>query len=99
MTDYIIDEACTLFVARNIAHRRQDILQLIRNSRIVRLEWIGQETFWQAWEWLMKFQDQDFSFTDCTSFALMKRLDLTEAATNDTHFTTAGFHPLLTNPA
>lgn len=97
VTDYIIDEVCTLFVARNIAHRRQDILHLVRNSRIVRLEWVGQETFWQAWEWLMKFGDQSFSFTDCTSFAVMRRLELSEAATNDAHFETAGFRPLLKN--
>jgi len=94
VTDYIIDEACTLFVARNIAHRRNDILQLIRSSKIVRMEWVGQDVFWQAWEWQRKFHDQPFSFTDCTSFAVMSRLGLQEAATNDSHFQTAGFRPL-----
>jgi len=94
VTDYIVDEACTLFVARNIAHRRDDLLKLIQHSRIVRMEWVGQEVFWQAWEWQRKFHDHSFSFTDCTSFAVMKRLGLSEVATNDTHFQTAGFQPL-----
>ncbi|MFA7345722.1 MAG: PIN domain-containing protein [Terrimicrobiaceae bacterium] len=94
VTDYVIDETCTLFVARNIGHRRDDILQLIRSSKIVRMEWIGQEAFWQAWEWQAKFHDHSFSFTDCTSFVVMSRLGLQEAATNDPHFQTAGFRPL-----
>lgn len=98
ITDYIVDEACTLFVARNIGHRRDDILRLIRNSDIVRMEWVGQEKFWQAWELQAKFHDQAFSFTDCTSFVVMKSLGLFEAATNDAHFKTAGFYPLFVGP-
>lgn len=95
ISDYIVDEACTLFMARNIGHKRQDLCQLIRHSRIVKLEWIGKELFWEAWEWQKKFSDQPFSFTDCTSFALMHKLGLREAATNDHHFKTAGFQTLL----
>ena len=95
VTDYIIDEACTLFVARNIAHRRKDIFRLIQSSKIVQMAWVGQDIFWQAWEWQEKFHDQALSFTDCTSFVVMKSLGLTEAATNDAHFQTAGFLPLL----
>jgi len=95
VTDYIIDEACALFIARKISHRRDDLLGLVRHSKIVEMEWIGKETFWQAWDWLQKFRDQPFSFTDCTSFVVMDRLGLTEAATNDSHFKTAGYLPLL----
>ena len=35
------------------------------------------------------------SFTDCTSFLLMKELGLREALTKDAHFAEAGFVPLL----
>jgi len=95
VTDYIIDEVCTLFLARNIGHRRKDLLQLIQTSKIVQMVWVGQDNFWQAWEWQGKFQDQAFSLTDCTSFVVMKSLSLSEAATTDSHFQTAGFRPLL----
>lgn len=95
LTDYIVDEACTLFGARNIGHRRDDIFQLVQSSKIVRMVWVEKETFWQAWEWMQKFRDQTFSFTDCTSFAVMKTLGIQEAATNDSHFRTAGYSPLL----
>ncbi|MGF1678179.1 MAG: type II toxin-antitoxin system VapC family toxin [Candidatus Methylacidiphilales bacterium] len=96
VSDYIIDEACTLFMARKIGHRRSDLLHLVRHSRIVNLEWVNQELFWEAWDWQQKYSDHSFSFTDCTSFALMKKLGLEEVATHDSHFKSAGFHPLLT---
>jgi len=35
--------------------------------------------------------DQDFSFTDCTSFALLSRLRIQEAFAFDHHFWAAGF--------
>ncbi|MFA7234316.1 MAG: hypothetical protein WC076_09405 [Terrimicrobiaceae bacterium] len=43
--------------------------------------------------------DHAFSFTDCTSFAVMRRLGLVEAATSDSHFQAAGFRPLPGNSA
>jgi predicted nucleic acid-binding protein len=64
----------------------------------VSLEWVGEAVFWQAWDWLKRFDDQPFSFTDCTSFAVMKNLRIVEAATNDAHFRVAGYFPLLTVP-
>ena len=38
-----------------------------------------------------KFADQKVSFTDCVSFALMRRHDLNRAFTFDRHFADAGF--------
>lgn len=40
----------------------------------------------------------DWSLVDCTSFVIMEKLRLTDAITNDAHFTQAGFRALLTSP-
>lgn len=45
----------------------------------------------RAWEILDKYGDKNFSFTDCTSFALMERLKIRDAFTFDAHFTRYGF--------
>ena len=39
--------------------------------------------------------DKDWTLTDCISFVVMKREDLTEALTGDKHFEQAGFNTLL----
>ncbi len=40
---------------------------------------------------LRKYNDQPFSLTDAVSFALMKKMKITDAFAFDVHFTTAGF--------
>lgn len=45
----------------------------------------------EAWRTFTKHHDQDFSWVDCTSFAIMKREKLQEAFTHDHHFHVMGF--------
>ena len=39
-----------------------------------------------AWHIVQAFPDQTFSFVDCTTFALMERLGITDAFAFDAHF-------------
>jgi len=56
---------------------------------------IVDEPLWQAgMAWFRRYDDQDFSFVDCTSFAIMAARGIAEALTADRHFATAGFVPL-----
>jgi len=45
----------------------------------------------RALEFFEKYADQKVSFTDCLSFALMKKEKLRQAFTYDQHFEYAGF--------
>ncbi len=40
----------------------------------------------QAWSIFNKYKDKDFSFTDCTSFAIMKAFHIDTAFSFDKHF-------------
>jgi predicted nucleic acid-binding protein len=97
-TDYILDETFTLFMARGIPHQRKRLLHMVNSSAIVQLVWIGQDFFRLATEWMFKYEDHPFSFTDCTSFACMAKLGIREVATTDAHFEKVGFINLLRNP-
>ena len=52
------------------------------------------EDWANAWAAYERGRPGDPGIVDCISFAVMRRLGLTEAFTNDQHFTTAGFTTL-----
>lgn len=90
-TNYIIDETLTLLrvkVSLDLALKFRETLLRMRNTiRIIRVLASDEA---QAWKWFPKNWSK-LSFTDCISFAVMKRLDLKKVATFDKHFTQAGF--------
>jgi hypothetical protein len=44
-----------------------------------------------AWQVFATFSDKRWSFTDCVSYAVMKRLQIAEAIALDEHFKQFGF--------
>jgi hypothetical protein len=57
----------------------------------VRLARVGVAEWEEAWRLFQQYDDKSFSFTDCTSFILMRRLKLRDAFTFDHHFAQMGF--------
>ncbi len=95
LTDYIIDEACTLAKARGGRHGALQLLQILDHTVAFRLIWITQERFEYVKSFFRKRADHGYSFTDCASFVVMQELRIRDALTTDRHFTEAGFRPLL----
>ncbi|MPZ21493.1 MAG: PIN domain-containing protein [Luteitalea sp.] len=95
VTDYIVAEAVTLANVRSGAHVALRVLDLIEQSAGIRLEWVGPSRFDTAKNFFRKHADHAYSFTDCSSFVVMRELRLTQALTTDGHFPEAGFEALL----
>ena len=95
VTDYVIDEAVTLAKARSGARVALRILDLIEQSLGIRVERIDAGRFDEAKAFFRRHADHDYSFTDCSSFVLMRELELRQALTSDRHFSEAGFEALL----
>lgn len=66
------------------------------SSNILEIVYITKDTEEKAFTILKKYVDKDFSFTDCTSFAVMKHLHMKKAFTFDRHFQQFGFEILPT---
>ena len=96
-TDYVVDEACTLAMARAGALAATRLLDMLHQTTLLRWEWIGAERFARAESLFRKHGSQGWSFTDCASFAVMRELKMEKALTSDSHFAAAGFMPLLSS--
>ncbi|MCK5118750.1 MAG: type II toxin-antitoxin system VapC family toxin [Candidatus Latescibacteria bacterium] len=67
----------------------------IRATQTVQIIHVTEDLEEEAWELFKHYSDKLFSFTDCTSFVVMRQWNLTEAFTNDHHFEQMGFTILL----
>ncbi|MQL53976.1 PIN domain-containing protein [Desulfofundulus thermobenzoicus] len=90
-TNFIFDELVTI-LRYDFGHRvAVEYGKRLKESKICTLVRLLPTDEEHAWELFCKYSDQNFSFTDCTSFAFMQRLEIKEAAAFDVHFETAGF--------
>jgi len=93
-SDYVLDESITLI---RLAHSHLKATEFGRttvNSRLVKVFYVGEEIFLESLDLFEWSKDKDWSFTDCTSFILMKRTGVSQAFAFDPHFEQAGFHML-----
>ncbi len=93
-TDYVIDETLTLIRTRIGIDGAEKWWDQVSGSPRLKVEWIHFERVEKARRWFFKWRDKSFSFTDCTSFVVMKELKLKRALTGDKHFVEAGFEIL-----
>ncbi len=94
-TDYVLDETATLLKARGKSELLAPFFERVFASRSCRIAWTDAERFHQTQLFFLKHGDQDWSFTDCLSFCVMKESLSREALTKDSHFNAAGFLALL----
>lgn len=96
-TNYVIDETLTLLRIRVGYWLAVEFGNEIRSrSEILTLLFISPDLEEIAWNIFHRRNgDLKWSFTDCTSFAVMKELEIEEAFTNDHNFEQAQFMKLL----
>jgi uncharacterized protein len=85
-TDYVLDELLTLMKRRGEFDRALQIGDSLLNGSIASLEWVSPADIQAAWEIFGRFRDKGWSFTDCTSRAIIQRLSISTAFAFDEHF-------------
>jgi predicted nucleic acid-binding protein len=94
-SDYVLDETATLLKAQGWPRLADLLFALLDQSKAITLLYMDEERFEKTKAFFLKRGDRPYSFTDCSSFILMRELGLVEALTKDHHFETAGFRALL----
>jgi predicted nucleic acid-binding protein len=90
-TDFVVDETLTLIRLRLGLDSAEAWWQQIDQSSRLRWERVDSDRFEKGRHLFFQYRDKDFSFTDCTSFAIMREIRLTHALTTDRHFRQMGF--------
>lgn len=90
-TDYVLDETLTLLRLRLGLAAARDWWDRVSRSPRVTIAEVDAELRNRAMDWFFGYEDKDFSFTDCTSFAFMRQEKIRMALTTDRHFLQAGF--------
>lgn len=90
-SNFVLDETFTLLGRRASYSFAAERARALLNSEALTILRPGAEDEQEAVDLFSKFSDQQVSFTDCTSFVLMRRNRLGRAFTFDRHFATAGF--------
>jgi uncharacterized protein len=85
-SDYVIDETLTLFRSRGEDLRASKFGAEVIESGFAMSVRISDDDFRQAWKIFQQFADKRWSFTDCTSRAVMERLGIVRAFAFDEHF-------------
>jgi predicted nucleic acid-binding protein len=93
-TDYIVDETLTLIRKRIGLAAAEEWWRQIESSARLRWEWIGAARAEKARGLFFRLRDKEYSFTDCTSFVVMRELKIGQVLTTDHHFRQMGFQVL-----
>jgi uncharacterized protein len=93
-SNFIFDETVTLCLHRLGHPVAQKVGCVLLDTARVDLLRITPEDENAAWELFCKRPGHTYSFTDCTSFVIMRRLGINTAAALDDDFASEGFESL-----
>jgi predicted nucleic acid-binding protein len=93
-TDYVLDETFTLLFKRASFSQALNFgVGVLKSAEIgsLKIERITPDRFQAAWRLRLRYHDKPLiSFTDLTSFVIMRELGITDVLTADTHFAKVG---------
>ena len=71
-SEYIVDEVVTLLRARGENERAIDLGQELLFGKSCKLIWVQASDVRRAWDVFTRFDDKQWSFTDCISRVVME---------------------------
>lgn len=93
-SNFVFDEIVTLCLVRLGRAAAERVGQALLDPGLVDLIRLTARDEMAAWQLFLERGDKQYSFTDCTSFVLLRRLRLESAIALDRHFQQEGFQVL-----
>jgi predicted nucleic acid-binding protein len=93
-TNFVVNEAATLVRMETDTETAVRLARGVLGRPTITLVWIGSDHFNNALALFESHRDKRWSFTDCTSFAIMRELGIAKAFSFDRNFEQAGFDRL-----
>lgn len=91
-SNYVFDEVITLTRYRLGWEAASRLGDQLRTNRVAQIESITPQDEDAAWTIFSRYRDKSFSFTDCTSVALVKRVGIAVCLAIDGDFRAYGLH-------
>lgn len=91
-SNHVVDEFATALGRRTGFRFAADRVADLYASPVIDVLPSTRDDEIEALRWMRKYADQEITFTDCVSFAMMRRRRIPTAFTFDRHFKLAGFH-------
>ncbi len=85
-TNFIVNELLTLLRSRRLSGRASIWLNKVYDRGLIDIIGVSEDDYEKAMRVYRNYSDKQWSFTDCTSFALMQRLRVVDAFAFDDHF-------------
>lgn len=94
-SEYILLELCDGLAKLNYRSFAIQLIDLLEQDASFQIIPTSSEITQAAWALFKSRLDKEWGLTDCTSFVIMEKLNITSALTTDHHFKQAGFEALL----
>ncbi len=94
-SNYVLDELYTLLlmnvgIRRAVDYKRK--IDILIRENVLEVVWVNRNIAERAWMTFEHFNtDKQWSFTDCTSYVIMKAIGVQEVFAFDHHFEQMGF--------
>lgn len=90
-TNYVLIETINALSGSSFRKSTVEFINRIEASPSVEIVKITEEIYNNAWMLYQERMDKNWGITDCTSFEVMRTLNVKKAFTKDKHFEQAGF--------
>lgn len=93
-SSFVLEEIATFLNSRGFHAQAVAVGNQILYSLDIQIVYVEEILFERSWKFFQQHSDKKYSLTDCTSFVIMKDLQISRALTFDKHFVQAGFKTL-----